>query len=254
MRKLMLACMLAGTLAAQAQGRFTIEGTLSGVDEGTVLGLYKDEGGVGTEVAVDTLRNGRFFFEGMTGSNEVEEYDVMAKDYGKLPPVWLSLWIGPDTHLKVKGENKLLKTWRVEGGSECQRFQQQLVDASRKELDAFQQLTMEGMALGQTLQNASGEQRESIIAKLKQMQDEQDSLQRCVMANNIRLMKQTVVNKVWMNSLNGLGMLLKYDKKFLHRDEVKALYESLPDEWKNTEVGLYGTLSAGSGERRGNGG
>ena len=48
----MLACMLAGTLAAQAQGRFTIEGTLSGVDEGTVLGLYKDEGGVGTEVAL----------------------------------------------------------------------------------------------------------------------------------------------------------------------------------------------------------
>ena len=89
MRKLMLACMLAGTLAAQAQGRFTIEGTLSGVDEGTVLGLYKDEGGVGTEVASDTLQNGRFFFEGMTASNEVEEYDVMAKDYGKLPPVWL---------------------------------------------------------------------------------------------------------------------------------------------------------------------
>ena len=55
--------------------------------------MYKDEGGVGTEVAVDTLRNGRFFFEGMTTSNEVEEYDVMAKDYGKLPPVWLSLWI-----------------------------------------------------------------------------------------------------------------------------------------------------------------
>ena len=254
MRKLFLACMLAGTLAAQAQGRFTIEGTLSGVDEGTVLGLYKDEGGVGTEVAVDTLRNGRFFFEGMTTSNEVEEYDVMAKDYGKLPPVWLSLWIGPDTHLKVKGENKLLKTWRVEGGSECQRFQQQLVDASRKELDAFQQLTMEGMALGQTLQNASGEQRESIIAKLKQMQDEQDSLQRCVMANNIRLMKQTAVNKVWMNSLNGLGMLLKYDKKFLHRDEVKALYESLPDEWKNTEEGksvytaLYPPVVVNDGE------
>ena len=80
MRKLMLACMLTGTLAAQAQGRFTIEGTLSGVDEGTVLGLYKDEGGVGTEVASDTLQNGRFFFEGMTASNEVCGCDVMEKD------------------------------------------------------------------------------------------------------------------------------------------------------------------------------
>ncbi len=237
MRKLFLACMLAGTLAAQAQGRFTIEGTLSGVDEGTVLGLYKDEGGVGAEVAVDTLRNGRFFFEGMTTSNEVEEYDVMAKDYGKLPPVWLSLWIDPDTHLKVKGENALLRTWSVEGGAECQQFQQQLIEASKKEWDAFQQSMMEVVALSRTLQNASGEQRESIIAQLKCLQAGQDSLQRRVMANNIRLMRQTAVNKVWMNSLEGLGNSLKYNKEFPYRDEVEKLYESLPDEWKNTEEG-----------------
>ena len=244
MRKLILACMLTGALAAQAQGRFTVEGTVSGVGEGTALGLYKKEGDVFTEVAVDTLRNGRFFFEGMTTSNEVEEYDVMATDYGKLPPVWLSLWIGPDTHLKVRGENELLQTWRVEGGSECQRFQQQLVDASRKESNVYQQSTLESIVLGQTLQNASGEQRDSIITKLKQMQDEQDSLQRCVMVNNIRLMKQSAVNKVWMDALDGLGMSLKYDKKFLYRDEVKALYESLPDEWKNTEEGksVYAAL------------
>ena len=244
MRKLILACMLTGALAAQAQGRFTVEGTVSGVGEGTALGLYKEEGDVFMEVAVDTLRNGRFFFEGMTTSNEVEEYDVMATDYGKLPPVWLSLWIGPDTHLKVRGENELLQTWRVEGGSECQRFQQQLVDASRKESNVYQQSTLESIVLGQTLQNASGEQRDSIITKLKQMQDEQDSLQRCVMVNNIRLMKQSAVNKVWMDALDGLGMSLKYDKKFLYRDEVKALYESLPDEWKNTEEGksVYAAL------------
>ena len=147
--------MLTGALAAQAQGRFTVEGTVSGVGEGTALGLYKEEGDVFMEVAVDTLRNGRFFFEGMTTSNEVEEYDVMATDYGKLPPVWLSLWIGPDTHLKVRGENELLQTWRVEGGSECQRFQQQLVDASRKESNVFQQSTLVSIVLGQTLQSAS---------------------------------------------------------------------------------------------------
>ena len=254
MRKLFLACMLAGTLAAQAQGRFTIEGTLSGVDEGIVLGLYKDEGGVGTEVAVDTLRNGRFFFEGMTTSNEVEEYDVMAKDYGKLPPVWLSLWIEPDTHLKVKGENALLRTWSVEGGAECQQFQQQLIEASKKEWDAFQQSMMEVVALSRTLQNASGEQRESIIAQLKCLQAGQDSLQRRVMANNIRLMRQTAVNKVWMNSLEGLGNSLKYNKEFPYRDEVEKLYESLPDEWKNTEEGksvytaLYPPVVVNDGE------
>ena len=96
---------------------------------------------------------------------------------------------------------------------------------------------MEVVALSRTLQNASGEQRESIIAQLKCLQAGQDSLQRRVMANNIRLMRQTAVNKVWMNSLEGLGNSLKYNKEFPYRDEVEKLYESLPDEWKNTEEG-----------------
>ena len=54
--------------------------------------------------------------------------------------------------------------------------------------------------------------------------------------------------------LEWIRMSLKYDKKFLHRDEVKALYESLPDEWKNTDEGksvytaLYPPVVVNDGE------
>lgn len=228
MKNMILVCMLAGTLAAQAQGRFTIEGNVSGVDSEAVFYLFKTEGNVGTQIAVDTLRDGRFFLEGEASVNEAERYSISIGNVDKLLPMALDLWIEPGSHVKIKGEDALLYTWDVESEVDCQKLRQRFVDASREEWNGLQQRMMEIVPL-----RRSGQKIPEELSK------EISGLQARINANNVRVLQQSEdrKNKAWMEELYHLAVTLKYDKEFPYREEIRELYEGLPDAWKDTDRG-----------------
>lgn len=235
MRKQVLACLLLGALGAQAQEKFVVEGQLKHIPDGTVFSLMKREGNVGSMAATDTLRNGTFRFELTTAGNGLERYDLMAHDRTSFPPMSLSLWVNPGSRLLVQGENPYIYSWTVESDVKEQQFQQQLMQASRKEWEEFQRLTMQEFELMRSA--AQGRNKEQARAKVDSLQQLTDKLSDQITQHNIALMKQSPVNAVWMDELYRMGMSVKFRKDYPYKEDVQQLYNRLDAAQKETFEG-----------------
>lgn len=235
MRKQVLACLLLGALGAQAQEKFVVEGQLKHIPDGTVFSLMKREGNVGSMAATDTLRNGTFRFELTTAGNGLERYDLMAHDKTSFPPMSLSLWVNPGSRLLVQGENPYIYSWKVESDVKEQQFQQQLMQASRKEWEEFQRLSMQEFELMRSA--AQGGNKEQARAKVDSLQQLTDKLSDQITQHNIALMKQSPVNAVWMDELYRMGMSVKFSKGYPYKEDVQQLYNRLDAAQKETSEG-----------------
>lgn len=235
MRKQVLACLLLGALGAQAQEKFVVEGQLKHIPDGTVFSLMKQEGNVGSMAATDTLRNGTFRFELTTAGNGLERYDLMAHDRTSFPPMSLSLWVNPGSRLLVQGENPYIYSWTVESDVKEQQFQQQLMQASRKEWEEFQRLSMQEFELMRSA--AQGGNKEQARAKVDSLQQLTDKLSDQITQHNIALMKQSPVNAVWMDELYRMGMSVKFRKDYPYKEDVQQLYDRLDAAQKETFEG-----------------
>lgn len=235
MRKQVLACLLLGALGAQAQEKFVVEGQLKHIPDGTVFSLMKREGNVGSMAATDTLRNGTFRFELTTAGNGLERYDLMAHDRTSFPPMSLSLWVNPGSRLLVQGENPYIYSWKVESDVKEQQFQQQLMQASRKEWEEFQRLSMQEFELMRSA--AQGGNKEQARAKADSLQQLTDKLSDQITQHNIALMKQSPVNAVWMDELYRMGMSVKFRKDCPYKEDVQQLYDRLDATQKETSEG-----------------
>ena len=235
MRKQVLACLLLGALGAQAQEKFVVEGQLKHIPDGTVFSLMKREGNVGSMAATDTLRNGTFRFELTTAGNGLERYDLMAHDRTSFPPMSLSLWVNPGSRLLVQGENSYIYSWTVESDVKEQQFQQQLMQASRKEWEEFQRLSMQEFELMRSA--AQGGNKEQARAKADSLQQLTEKLSDQITQHNIALMKQSPVNAVWMDELYRMGMSVKFRKGYPYKEDVQQLYNRLDAAQKETSEG-----------------
>ena len=235
MRKQVLACLLLGALGAQAQERFVVEGQLKNIPDGTVFSLMKREGSVGSMAATDTLQNGVFRFELTTTGNELEGYGLMARDDTKFPPMLLELWVNPGSHLLIQGENPYIYSWKVESDVKEQHFQQQLIQASHKEWEEFQRLTMQEFALMRSA--AQGGNKEQVRAQADSLQQLTEKLSDQIAQHNIAIMKQSPINAAWMGELHRMGMSVKFRKDYPYKKEVQQLYNLLDDAQKETSIG-----------------
>ena len=235
MRKQVLACLLLGALGAQAQEKFVVEGQLKNIPDGTVFYLMKQEGNVGSMAATDTLQNGTFRFELTTAGNELEGYGLMARDDTKFPPMLLELWVNPGSHLLIQGENPYIYSWKVESDVKEQHFQQQLIQASHKEWEEFQRLTMQEFALMRSA--AQGGNKEQVRAQADSLQQLTEKLSDQIAQHNIAIMKQSPINAAWMGELHRMGMSVKFRKDYPYKKKVQQLYNLLDDAQKETSIG-----------------
>lgn len=212
-----------------------MEGQLKNIPDGTVFYLMKQEGNVGSMAATDTLQNGTFRFELTTAGNELEGYGLMARDDTKFPPMLLELWVNPGSHLLIQGENPYIYSWKVESDVKEQHFQQQLIQASHKEWEEFQRLTMQEFALMRSA--AQGGNKEQVRAQADSLQQLTEKLSDQIAQHNIAIMKQSPINAAWMGELHRMGMSVKFRKDYPYKKEVQQLYNLLDDAQKETSIG-----------------
>lgn len=228
MKKELLAFLLLGVLGARAQDKFTVEGHLKNISDGTVFLLIKKEGQVGRSVAADTLQNGTFRFETVMKSEGLEVYSLKAVDPKNFPPMSLDLWIRPGSHLKVYADNPYIHSWTVESDVPEQQFQQKLIDASRDKWEQLQGLVLESMRL--RMSSRDKEVRE----KADSLMNAADRLQLEIDGEDMTLMRELPVNAAWMDVFQGLGMSMTYNKDFPYAKELRALYDMLDDSQKKS--------------------
>ena len=229
-RLAMLCLFLCLCLAGRAQS-FVIDGELENVEDGVLLQLSQMKDGAFNVVDMDSVRNGRFHLKGTAQGTKAERVEVWGAQNSEMSSKALILWVTPGSHVKVKGDDKLTYTWRVESDIPQQQTLNRLIDASRKLWIRYQQNDLEQDYCRSHRSEAGARER---FEKLRQ---EEKGLEAAIAANNIALMKQLPVDEAWIEELAGLAGCVRYTEGFPYKKEAIDLYESLPDTVKHTPTG-----------------
>lgn len=229
------ALFLTASVWMQAQGTFVIEGKVNNVKDGTIINLFRVDGNVGSSIALDTLRNGQFRIEAQTLGDETEKMDLMGRS-DEFPSMSLPLWVRTGSHVRISGENALIRTWTVESEIPEQKVKQAYVNDSHELWDEFQRnILLQGSYWPLFRSNdITDEAKMALRTEIDSLQRLQDEINMRIDVNTIKRMKQVPVDGIWLEELYGLAASVKYTKNYPYREEVVALYNGLTAEEKQT--------------------
>lgn len=226
--------LLASVWTVQAQGIFTIEGQVKNVEDGVMITLFRIEGGVGSSIAVDTIRNGHFRFQAETLSNETERMDLVGRS-DAFPSMGLSVWVRPGEHILITGENTLIRTWNVKSNIQEQIVSQAFINDSRDLWDEYQRNSLLERAYYQKYRGSATEEAKlAIRAQVDSLRKIGDEINIRIDANTMKRMKQIPIDDIWLDQLERLAMSAKYTENYPYKEDVIALYEKLTDQEKQT--------------------
>lgn len=231
--------LLAAGWSVQAQGTYTIQGQVTNVEEGTVINLFRLDGNVGSTIAVDTIRNGQFYFRVETLGNETEKLSLMGRS-DRFPSMSLRIWARPGEKIKITGDNTLIKTWNVESTIPEQLANQAFINDSRELWNEYQRVSLSERLLRRQYRKkgTTEDEKLAIRARADSLEEVEDGISIRIDANTIKRMKQTPVDNIWLGYLERLAASAKYTDGYPHREEVIALYESLTDKEKQTDSAM----------------
>lgn len=241
MKRIMIwALLLTASVWVQAQGTFVIEGQVKNVKQGVCLNLFHLENGVGSSIAIDTLRGNTFRFElPFSSDNDTERMILMIRD-NDLYSIGLDLWVKNGSHIRLTGEDMNIYTWQVENDIPAQKTWNLFVDDSRELWNIYQVKRLEEMQHNHACYrtNPTGQEKVRAIAILDSLGKIVDDLRVLISANDIVRMKQLPIEEVWMGKLYSLAVGVKYTKNYPYRKEVEQLYDMLSDEQRQTSQAL----------------
>lgn len=229
---------------AKSQGTFTIEGRLTGVEDGILVRLSRNEERVMNCIATDTLRNGTFRFEDRTSGNDSERLMVNVDRHG-FPNMWLDVWVAPGAKVTIEGTNKLIRTWQVNSTVKEQVLQNRYIDVARSLIDEQQRLAVRYMELWEIRDSSSASKEEKeaakkegreIISRMKEASEEEIPVY-------IKLMQENPVDKAWLGFMQSLSLHIRYAEESPYRKEAEALYARLSEADKATDVGRSITVN-----------
>lgn len=229
----------AATWSVWAQGTFTIHGQVANVEEGTMITLFRLDGNVGSTIATDTVRNGKFRIQVETLGDETEELSLMGRS-ALFPSMSLSIWARPNEQIWVTGDNTLIKTWDVKSDIPEQIANQAFINESRELWNEYQRISLSERSLNQKYRKGgiTEDEKLAIRAQADSLRKLEDGISIRMDANTIKLLKQVPVDNIWLKQFEKLAMSAKYIEGYTHKDEVIALYEGLTDKEKQTEQAM----------------
>lgn len=239
MRKtLLIAGALLCTMIAQAQREFTIEGTLVGVKDGTVLYLNRNEGNLLSRVHSDTVRNGKFHFRGTTLENTPECLLLDTHEKG-FPNIWLDVWVAPGSKTAIYGTNKLIRTWKTTSSLKEQKIQNLYTNATRELMDKRQEIMIKVRDLFDIIGSKSSSESEKKEARNEINRLYENIFKVSVQMDSveIKISQKTPISTVWIEKLKGFSSDCKYLPGFSYKKEVIELYNRLSKVEKASDIG-----------------
>ncbi|MCF3111756.1 TlpA family protein disulfide reductase [Niabella sp. CC-SYL272] len=220
-----------------AQKKVVIDGWLKGVEDGTPISLMKEEGSVGTEVAKDSVVNGRFHIEYGPDNEEIGRYSLRSFDKG-FPSMGLELWAKPGHHMTIEGQNKLIYTWNVISDIPEQKEWAYFVQANKLLWNNYQELS--------AIRNIVRSADRSTGLEKKNAQITIDSLDRLsdaclykIHKRNLDLLQKGRMTSVRLKILDAAANMIKWNHIDAFRTPVAKLYNSLDAHLKNSAYGEH---------------
>ncbi len=237
-RTFIISLLVIMALSVQAQREITIEGTVTNVEEGTIMALFRNDGLVGKTIATDTIQNGKFYFK-VEAEQEFEDLSIMGRS-PKFPSMARQLYATPGCHIDIKGNDYKIFTWKVKSEVKEQQEYDSYMEAARPEYDKLQELFFEANEItlaAQQKQDMTEEERKKIQEQLEEISKQMTSIEIEGEGMEMKVMKNNPITRIWMNKLKGFSRMANYYADYPYREEVTALYNRLSEEQKQSEQG-----------------
>ena len=231
-----LTLLLAGCTLPQTKDYYEIVGEVKNVEDSTIINLVKWDGDTGRTISVDTIIDGKFHFKIKPDSLVKDELSLGCHRSKKFPSMSAKLWASAGDYIKVTGENTLIYTWKIKGNAPEIAAWQAYLNDSRELLDEYQRNSVLRKEIFEQIGKQPKEERTTFKQKIDSLETIDNKLTTQISANEIRRMKKSEVDAIWMDKLRGLAMSVKYYKDYPYKEDVIALYNSLTEEQKQTEL------------------
>ncbi|UYQ94983.1 AhpC/TSA family protein [Chitinophaga horti] len=227
--------LLLSSASAFAQQPYTIEGTLKNVPDGAVISLMRNEGNLLSEIAKDTVKGGKFRFDGSVDA--LTSLGLSGRSSG-FPSMWLDLWVKPGSQVKVTGNRTHLKTWTVKSDIPEQKDQQRFMSRSKALLDQYQELSVQESALFEKRGKVDKSEHPAIRKSIDSIRKLQEPIQDAINRNELSLLESTSQHGTyWMKILKERARFSKYSSDTTLLFRTKAIYHALSEQEKSSYNG-----------------
>ena len=237
----LLACIVLFSIACSNSvkltgNEFLIEGTISGVEDSTVIRLVRWDGNTGMTIASDTIMNGRFMFKGEAISDP-ERMTVSPNGEG-FPSMSLNVWVAPRSKIKIKGEGKLHPLWEVKSSVPYQKEENRYVNESRDIIAEQARISSERNDMINKI-FAAPSREESL--PYRNIVDSLDVISNALLVkkiyNDIPIMEKANINSSWLIKMRNLAFVVRDQNEYYNLDAEQAGY------LREKALELYGRMS-----------
>lgn len=237
-RQVLLLISLFLAINIHAGNKFVIEGNIINVPDGLIVELLRSEDNMGTLVASDTLRNGKFRFEEETSGNGTDWMILTARTENFFSMI-LYLWVRPGSFVRVSADNLLVYTWNVESDVPEQQTRSKILAGSYNLWNEYQILNGDYDSLRNRIKSGkySGEEKKKQKARLDSLKQVKNSLQDSISAAELDVMAKLDVDQAWMLNYVNTAYMVDNSKNRANLAKAKALYAHIPDTWRDSFLG-----------------
>ena len=249
---LCIAALMSACTPQVPDNEYRIEGMLTGVPDGVVIDLYKNEGNLGIRLQRDTLRDGKFTFRDTISSTERRMILVVEKDY---PLYGLDVWVAPGQRVNIAGKDKFYPLWDVESDIPEQQEENRFKACAGGVFRHWLEYNIVEYAF---IQEADSVRQTGDNASFKQAWAKVDSVRRLSRPLEVERAKREVeclrtapLSPVWLNRLRnnaGLVQIARQMEDFapfaVLGEPLQEIFTALPDSVRQSAEGktIYGML------------
>ena len=224
--------MLGACTSPQPKDYYEIVGEVKNVEDSTIIYLFRQDGKVGRSIGTDTIIDGKFHFKIKPDSLVKDELTLGCFQSKQIPTMGTQLWASAGDYVKVTGENPLIHTWKVKGGAPENAIWQAYLNDSRELWEEYQRNSVLQKEFSTQARSLPKEERGALKLKYDSLENINNKLIIQINANEIRRMKKSEVDAIWMDKLQRLAMYVDLIKDYPYKEETIALYNSLTEEQK----------------------
>lgn len=222
--------------SCQEQRDYNIIGILQGIPDGTVIELAIQYEDIGSRIAADTLRNGRFSFSDSIG-NQLLRMNLRVADprhYSGRCDFWIN-----NSNITVTGNSKYLSQWKIKSNINEQKVENIMLDQNRSLRIAADSLRL--MRMNNYL---TDKDRQDISSKIR-------SINRSINNEELKFLKTNYNSLISVMHLNQIAQFSDSTQIKI----IREIYPKIDSSYTNTLWGegiknlLNKVLPPGIGER-----
>lgn len=214
------------------EGEYLIQGKLENVQDSILIQLFEN----GSCALMDTLVNGEFIFRDTASVPRI--VDIRSSRSKGFPSASLEVWVTSGKHIKIYGQDNLIKTWAIESDIPEQQEENRYNALAMPETKELMKYSIVRNDLRRELSKENDpDLRSKIRAKADSISKLMSPLNKAFQKKELDYMKTAPMTNIWVNKLLDYAAFIQ-NKDSICKSEIKGLYMRMTDDQKQTAIGL----------------